>query len=326
MKFLVTGATGFLGQNLIQYLYENGHQAIALAREGSRPSETFQTLGVEIFRGDVVEAPSIQRIPENLDGVFHLAGVIAYHKRERSLMERVNVLGTTHVLDFCETRNLPLLHVSSVVAIGASRTPKILNEKSPYEVPDSFGYFASKKKAEDLVLQRSLPGKLRAVIVNPSTIYGAGDMEKSSRKAQLQVARGRLSFYPPGGVSVVNVEAVVHAMLKAFQVGKSGERYILAGENLLLKEVFALIAKHSGQTPPSWGLPKFLLQMIGRGGDLAELLGMQASLTSENAALACWYHWFDSSKAHQELGFQFEPADEAIRKSILWAKNKGLLS
>ncbi|MEI7974294.1 MAG: NAD-dependent epimerase/dehydratase family protein [Bdellovibrio sp.] len=325
MKFLVTGATGFLGQNLIQYLYDSGHQAVALVREGSRPPASLLNLAVEISRADVTAAPSLQKIPENLDGVFHLAGVIAYHKRERALMERVNVQGTVHVLDFCETRALPLLHVSSVVAVGASRTPVVLNETSPYEVPNSFGYFASKRKAESLVLQRSLQGKLRAVVVNPSTIYGAGDMEKSSRKAQLQVARGRLNFYPPGGVSVVNVEAVVHAMLKALQIGKSGERYILAGENLLLKEVFALIAKHSGQTRPKWGLPQVLLQIIGLGGDLAELFGFQASLTSENAALACWYHWFDSSKARQELGFQFESADEAIRKSILWAKKNGLL-
>ncbi|HEX4923770.1 MAG TPA: dihydroflavonol 4-reductase, partial [Bdellovibrionales bacterium] len=158
-----------------------------------------------------------------------------------------------------------------------------------------------------------------------ATIYGAGDAKKGSRKTQLKVAQGRFNFYTPGGVNIVAVEDVVEATIKAWQVGKSGQRYILAGENITIRQLFETIAKHAEVQAPKWYLPKAFLLALGQVGDLMEARGKRVSFNSEAARMAVLYHWFDSTKAQRELGLKVTPADVAIGNSVNWMKDQGLL-
>src|SRR5690606_17288303 len=128
----------------------------------------------------------------------------------------------------------------------------------------NLGYFETKRKAEIIVRSAAEKKELDAVILNPSTIYGAGDAKKGSRRTQLKVAQGRLPFYTSGGVSIIAVKDVVDATYQAWQTGKSGERYILSGENITIKNLFTLIAGAANVKPPSIYLPDPVVFALGK--------------------------------------------------------------
>ncbi|MNT34154.1 hypothetical protein D3C72_1701150 [compost metagenome] len=142
---------------------------------------------------------------------------------------------------------------------------------------------------------------------------------------QIKVAQGRLKFYTSGGVNVVAVEDVVAGIISAWKKGRKGERYILSGENLLIKDLFAIIAAEAGRKAPSIELPEHLLHVIGSFGDSLEKIGLKGPLSKENAWTATMFHWFDSSKARAELDFTPRPAKEAIHNSVRWMHDQGLI-
>lgn len=328
MKVLVTGANGFLGSWVTKTLVNEGHEVFALVRPTSDISE-LSGVDCKYVHGDVTDVHSLLEAFKGMDTVFHLAGVIAYKKSQRPQMDKVNVQGTANVVSVCrEYKIRRLVYLSSVVAIGGGFNPdQILNEESSYDISDlNLGYFETKHEAEKIVEKACAKGEIDAVILNPSTIYGSGDAKKGSRKMQVKVAQGKMKFYTSGGVNVVAVEDVVQGILSAWKNGRSGERYILAGENILIKDLFAMIAAEAGVKPPSHLIPNALLHTMGAVGDFMESVGLKGSLSRENAYTATMFHYFDSSKAQKELGFKPRPAKEAIHNSVQWMKDQGLLS
>lgn len=323
---LVTGANGFLGSWVVKILLQQGHQVKSLVRQGSDLSE-LQGIKTDLVYGDVTDIVSLQSAFAGVDAVFHLAGVIAYKASSRAMMEKVNVQGTANVIEACLQQKVPrLVHLSSVVAVGAGFSEnEILNENSIYNISHlNMGYFETKRQAEELVIQACRERQLNAVILNPSTIYGAGDARKGSRGMQLKVAQGKLKFFPKGGVNVVAVEDVVAGIISAWHKGRNGERYILAGENLLIKDLFRIIAEESGTQPPSVELPTWFLHLLGFVGDFIEKCGGPATFSRENAWSATLYHWFDASKAKRDLDFNPRPARQAIANSVRWIKENKL--
>jgi dihydroflavonol-4-reductase len=327
MAVLVTGATGFVGAWLVRNLTEKGETVHVLHRKTSNLDD-LKGLPFVSKLGDVTDAASVSSACLDVDTVFHLAGVVGYSKTARPLMDQVNIGGTRNVVEAVQTGRKPkLIYMSSVVAVGASfdRTP--LNEDSPYNLSHlNLGYFETKKAAEDLVREACRKGKIEAVCLNPSTIYGAADAKKGSRKTQLKVAQGRFPFYTSGGVSIVSVHDVIQAVLTAREKGRNGERYILSGENLTIKDTFDRIAALAGAKPPGIHLPNLAVKAIGKVGDMLETMGRKGPLNSENAWTALLYHWFDHSKARSELNFNPRPAQDALQESVGWMKEQGLLS
>lgn len=328
MNVLITGANGFLGSWLTKRLLLENHNVTILVRPSSDLSELQGLSGYHIAYGDVTDPQSVLEACREKEAVFHLAGVIAYKKSDRALMEKVNVTGTDNIIRACLANKVSrLVHLSSVVAVGAGFTSKdVLNEESAYQIAHlNLGYFETKRKAEQLIQQACQNQGLNAVMVNPSTIYGAGDAKKGSRKTQVKVAQGKFPFYTSGGVSVVAVEDVIDGIMLAWAKGKSGERYILSGENLSIRELFEMIAECAGQKPPSIYLPKALLFILGFLGDIKSFFGFTSSLSTENAYTATMFHWFDHSKAKRELGFNPKPARFAITNSVAWMQKNGIL-
>lgn len=325
-KICVTGANGFLGSWLVRHLVQRGHELRVIARPTSDLSE-LEGSKYELVHGDILDPESLRRAFLDQDSVFHLAGLVAYKAKDREKMEAVNVGGTENVLAACEARKIRrLLHTSSVVAVGAGFSPdEILNENSAYNVGHlNLGYFETKRKAELKVLEWVKAGRGDAVIVNPATVYGPGDAKKGSRKVQLKVAHGTLPFYPGGGVNIVGVDACVEGMIAAWEKGRTGERYILAGENLLIRDVFKIIAECAGVPAPKYRLPTGLLRALGGVGDLLSDWGLSTPVSSETVWTSTLYHWFDSSKAQRELGFSPGSAKAAIETSVKWIKENGL--
>lgn len=326
-KVLVTGANGFLGSWVTRKLIENGHETYALVRKTSDLSE-LEGVPCKYLYGDVTDLESLKVAFKDMDSIFHLAGLIAYKKSDRAKMDYVNVGGTRNVIEACAHHKIRrLVYLSSVVAIGAGFSSKeVLNENSKYNIKHlNLGYFETKRQAEILVKQACDNKRIDAVILNPSTIYGPGDAKKGSRKTQLKVAQGTFKFYTSGGVNVVAVEDAVQGIYSAWLKGRTGERYILAGENLYIKELFALIAKAAGQEPPKMLLPGFILHLIGIIGDTLGRFGFPAPVSRENAWASTLFHWFDSTKAQAELDFKPRPAEIAISQSVVWMKENGLL-
>ena len=326
-KVLVTGATGFLGNWLVKRLVLDGHH-VRILKRASTPLEEIESLAIEVAIGDVTQLESVEKASVGIDTVFHLAGLIAYSRAQRDAMDKVNIGGTANVIQACEKNRVRrLIYLSSVVAIGASFDGKPMNEDSDYNVAHlNLGYFETKHLAEALVKHAVEAGKIDAVMINPSTIYGPGDSKKGSRGVQLKVARGKFPFYPSGGVNIVSVDDVVDCIVAAWERGRKGERYIVSGENLLIHEAFDLIAKAAGVKAPALPLPNALIHLIGKIGDTLEKFGKKGSLTSENAWTSTLYHWFDSSKAQREFGFKPKPAAFAIEQSVKWSREHGLLS
>lgn len=326
MKVLVTGATGFLGGWLVRRLLEEGCDVRIIKRPNSSLEE-LEGLKLEIVAGDVTDRASLIEATKGVDTVFHLAGLIGYSRAQRSAMEKVNVDGTRNVIDACEINQVrKLVYLSSVVAIGAGFNKTPLNENSPYNVRHlHLGYFDTKHDAEVLVQDAVFAKRIDAVMINPSTIYGPADAKKGSRGVQLKVARGKFPLYPPGGVSIVSVEDVVDAVIAVWKKGRSAERYIVSGENLLLKDVFDMIAEFAGSKPPTIPLPRPAIFAIGKVGDFLEARGKKGPINSENAWTSVLYHWFDSSKAQRELGLKPKPASYAIEQSVRWMKENGLI-
>lgn len=327
MRVLVTGATGFLGAHVCRKLIDEGLDVAITCRPKSDLSD-LKGLRVTKIISDVTDSASLIKATENMDSVFHLAGLIAYSKLKRQAMEQVNVEGTKNVISACEKNKVRrLVHLSSVVSIGASFDGKLpLNEESKFNLHHlNLGYFETKKAAEELVIAATKAGRVDSVILNPSTIYGPGDAKKGSRSSQLKVARGKLNFYTSGGVNVVNYNDVTNAIVSAWKVGRSAERYILAGENITIKKLFELIAKHAGTKPPKVHMPDAIIHTIGQIGDVMEKFDMKAPLNSERAWTSVLYHWFDSTKAQRELGLKVTPADISIGQSVEWIKQNGLI-
>jgi dihydroflavonol-4-reductase len=326
MKAIVTGANGFLGAWLTRRLLAEGHEVSALVRKNSDLAE-LENAKPQYVYGDVTDKESLKIAFVNKDIVFHLAGVVAYKASERALMNQVNVEGTRNVVDVCAELKTPqLLHTSSVVAIGASFKPDLLTEKSDYTISNlNLGYFETKKMAENIVIEAVKNKRIHAICVNPATIYGFGDAKKGSRKTQVKVARGDFPFYTSGGINVVSVEDVINGILLALKNGKNGERYILSNENMTIKDLFIKIAGYAGVKAPQIYMPNWALHTIGATGDLLEKAGINIGVSRENAYTATMYHWFDSARARNELGFKPTSAEAAIENSVRWMKDNGYL-
>lgn len=328
-KVFITGGTGFLGSHLLERLAKEGAELTALYRSEKKLEDfkaqdpALDKLEIQWIKGDLFTDWSL----EGFDFIFHLAGFVGYSEEERAIMERVNVEGTAEVLKKIAAvhNKCKLIYSSSVVAVGAGENQQmVLDEESKYNMKSyDFGYFETKRKAEELVLEACNDG-LHAVVLNPSTIYGPRDMVKGSRKFQLQMARGELSVCSKGGVSIVHVSDVCDAFIKATEYEKSGERFILAGDNITIYELLSEIARQAKVKKPRFVIPTWILISVGYVVHGLSFLGLKTSFKLENLKVATMYHWFKSHKAKKELGFQPRGHKEALIDSLGWAKEKGM--
>ena len=331
----VTGGTGFLGSHLLEALSQLENAKIkSLYRSESTLNKLFSEVPnlekskkIQWIKGDLLsESWSLN----DVDLIYHLAGYVGYKEEDQAIMEKVNVEGTRHLLEKIALleKKPQLVHLSSVVTVGAGLNPNmVLNEESEYNVSKyNLGYFETKKKAEELVFEYSNKYGFFSVCLNPSTVYGPRDMKKSSRKGQLSMARGNLKFYPEGGVSVVHVKDVCSTLIKAPKLGRSGERYILSGDNITIFTLLEEIALISNQKPPRYKLTKTLLLTLGHLGSLLAKMGIKTGLNFKKMKIITMYHWFDSKKAQNHLDFNPTSYKECLKSSIAWAKQEGMLT
>jgi dihydroflavonol-4-reductase len=326
MKVLVTGGTGFLGANLVAALVARGDDVRVLRRAGSSLVALDQ-LPAEHVIGDITDPETVARAVAGCDLVFHVAALASYWRSRRGQIYHANLEGTRIVMAACLRAGIPrVVHTSSVAAVGIPPRGTIADETTSFDaLSATFAYADSKHRAEAEVRSAVARG-LDVVIVNPASVFGAGDHYLNTGRIVIEYGRGRIPVVPPGGMCVVDVEAVVRGHVLAAERGRSGERYILGGENLSHRQIAATVAEVAGRRAPRLVVPRGLL------GPAAVLLDSVARISpwtppvsGEQIRLSGVDFFFDSSKAVRELGYPILPFRAAVEQAYRWYREHGYI-
>lgn len=328
MRALVTGASGFIGANLVAALTEAGWEVRALLRPTSS-TVALADLTYEPVLGDVVDADSLPPAIAGCDAVFHAAGVVAdYWQQDLEQLYRVNVEGTRNVVRAALASGVSgLIHTSSQAALGLGNGTQPVSEDRSFDIhPQVYPYGHSKHLAE-LEVQRAVVQGLHAVIVNPTVVLGPRDVNLANSRIILEVDRGRVPAVPAGGVNVVDALDVAEGHLLALERGRPGERYLLAGHNTPNLDLVAQIGAVLGVRPPRYGIPPSLLPLLARLLDGANRLSPRPlPLSGDVLRLGARTLYADNGKARQELGFRVTPLQETLERTVTWLRHKGFLS
>lgn len=319
MRTVITGGAGFLGQKLAHALLAHGHKVRLLTR-GANPGIS----GAEVVTGDLSDTESLLRAFDGCDAVFHTAGLISYNPEKDSLMHSTNVLGTRHVVDAARRAGVGrLVHTSSTAAIGINYDPKrLMDETTPFNAATlRMAYFTTKWEAEEEVRKGA---GLDAVILNPGSLLGPGDTRRYEQTYPGLIYKYNPRFLVHGGINFVDVNDVVEGHLLAWKRGRSGERYILGGENLTFADLIRRTCAIIGREPPRFYLPLSLMGAAAGALRLLQRCGLHLHITPELVRQVCtWYLWVDAGKAARELGWKARPIDRAVHETLDWLKSLG---
>lgn len=317
----LTGASGFVGRHLAPLLARD-FRLRTLVRPGQE-LPWLRGLDVERVDGRLDDRDALARGCHGADVVVHLAALVSFRPEERGAMFATNAAATGDLADAALVAGVRrMLHVSTISAVAYRDRPEAVDESAPFNFgPLRIGYCDSKFAAEQRVLAACARG-LDAVIVNPPSMYGAGDRRKGDDSLLTAVMTGRVHFAPPGGLNVANVADVCDGIVRALQQGRRGERYLLTGENLTGAQLLARIADVVGGTTPRRVAPRALVQAAARALRWKErCLGSRPPLTSEILTLAGKFLWYDARKAARELGWRAGPVDAGI--AAAWRELQG---
>ena len=327
MKALVTGATGFVGAAVARALCERGWQVRALVRTGSDP-RNLQALPLELVTGDLTDPPSLARAVEGCEALFHVAADYRLGVADPRPLYRSNIEGTRNVLDAAQRAGVGrIVYTSSVATVGIPADGSPGTEDTPVALGDMVGHYKrSKFLAEELVRELVRSGA-PVVIVNPSTPIGPGDVKPTpTGQMVVDAAAGRTPAYVDTGLNVVHVDDVAAGHLLAFERGRIGERYILGGENMTLREILVQICRLAGRSPPRIRLPHSALLPVAYASEaLARLTGGRTRVTVEAVRLARKHMYFSSTKAAKELGYSWRPPARAFADALLWFREQGMV-
>lgn len=314
MDVLITGGTGFLGAHLCRRLVAEGHQVSVLRRAASDTARV-QGLPLRHVIGDLTDPEAVMRAAEGQEVVIHAAAHLVYWRQVRQAQSETNVDGTRHVVAACGAYDVRrLVYISSVVAIGIPEDDHPADEQFVFNLYDSgLNYPISKREAELAVLQAVDHG-LDSVIVNPSSIFGPHGRGYRGAEMIEKVRRGRVVTYFPGGFNAVHVDDVVEGIVAALTQGRSGQRYILGGENLSYRQAAEVVAHETGLRKPFVPVPSAVTWLAAHMLEpVGALTGVRPRFTYDVHYCARRFQYYDSGKAQRELGFRARPFADIVR-------------
>jgi dihydroflavonol-4-reductase len=296
VRVYVTGASGFIGGHVVRELYAAGHE-----------------VGDEWI--DLLDRERLRRAIAGCDAVFHLAALYSYDA-PASEQERVNVEGTRVVVELCRELEVGrLVHTSTCGTCGPVPGRPATEEDEPPDYELAVPYKRTKLEAERIVLAAARDG-LDAVVVNPTTPVGDGDRFPTPTGRMIEgVATGRYRGYVDTGVNVVDVRDVARGHLLALEHGRPGERYLLGGADLTLRELFAAVADLAGRSRPRIRVPYVAAQALARAG----------MANADEVTLARLPMYFSWDKAARELGYSPGPVEPALARAVREALDRDAL-
>ena len=329
MKALVTGTSGFVGSAVARRLAADGHELRVLLR----PTSDWRNLDgfdAEIAMGDLSDAASLKSAVSGCDAVFHVAADYRIWVPDGGAsMYRANVDGTRDLIRAAAEAGVDrFVYTSSVAVLGARKDGAVSDETTPSTETDMISHykkskFLAEKEVDRLVREEGAP----VVIVNPSAPFGPRDIKPTpTGRIVLDAAKGRMAAYLDTGLNAVHVDDVAEGHLLAFEKGEIGERYILGGENLSLREIIEIVTAYVGLPGPKLNLPRApLFPVAWMAEQLGRLTGREPSVTLDALRMAAKFMYYSSEKAGRQLGYDPRPARDALTDAVDWYRANGFL-
>ena len=324
MKIFITGATGYIGNNLAKKLANDGNILHALCRNEN--TNLLSHSNIKIFKGDITDRQSIEKAMQDCEQVYHLAAYARVWSKDPSIFYKLNVEGLKNVLDAARNFSIKkIVFTSTAGTLGPSGSRPVKEDDKRIGEPFT-EYEVTKTQAEILCKEYCNKFGMHIVMVNPPRIYGHGIITESNavtRLIKLYMA-GKWKIIPGDGKrtgSYVYIDDVVNGHILAMQNGRSGERYILGGENVSYNNFFELLAKITGKKISLIKLPVSAMMLAGNAIQLYSKITGKPPLLTPPWIKKYHHNWsLSSDKAKQELGYTYISLEEGLRKTVDWLK------
>ena len=324
-KILLTGANGFLGSHLLHELLRRGYAVRALVRDGNNCQIISQLVKenspIEVWEGDLTRPETVRGCADGCTAIIHAAALASANPARNPALWTVNREGTETIIEEANRAAVDrFVYVGTANVFGFGTLDNPGDETRPY-AGKRYGsdYMDSKRAATDAVLRAVAEQNLPAVLVHPTFMLGPMDSKPTSGQLLLELYRGRLIGYPPGGKNYIHVADVSMATANALTMGTIGESYILGHQNLTYRDAFRLMAGVVGVAPPRLPLPPALTWLYGAICDVqARLTGGPAMVNGTMVAIASDGHYFRSGKAITELFLPQTPVEQAVKDAFDW--------
>ena len=326
MKVFLTGGTGFIGSHVARELLRRGHDLRALVRAAS-PRENLGGLSVETFDGDLLRPESLRPGIAGCDAVMHLAADYRLWVTDPQRMYGINVDGTRELLRIAREENVPrVIYTSSVATMGFLSDGSVVDEETPVSLTNMIGHYKrSKYLAEQQAISAARSGQ-NVIILNPTTPVGSNDIKPTpTGRIIVDFLKRNFPAYVDTGLNLVDVTEVAKTHVDALTGGRSGERYILGGENLTLKRILDRLSALTGLPSPNVRVPHAVAMLFACYDQTitGKLRGREPRATVEAVRMGKKKMFASSAKAERELGFKVSPVDDALRAAIDWFRAQG---
>ncbi len=328
MKTLVTGATGFLGSHVARALAGRGEDVRVLVRPTS-DLRALEGIGAERFQGDLRDRASLSRALEGVRCVYHVAADYRLWARDPREIHESNVTGTQNLLDAARQAGVEkFVYTSTVATVAVPREGRLPNEETQSSVTEMIGHYKRSKFEAEQCASRAAENGLPVVIVNPTTPVGPGDWKPTpTGKIIVDFLNGRLPGYVETGLNFVPVEDCAQGHLLAAERGRIGERYILGGRNLTLKQMLDILSSTSGRPAPRWKIPYAVAYAAGCADmAISRLTGREPQIPLEGVRMSRHKMFVDASKAERDLGFTPGPIEAALGRAVAWYEANGYVA
>ncbi len=326
MKIFVTGATGFVGAHVARALAAQGADLRLLARSTSR-LENIAELNADVVTGDLLEPESLSKAMQGCEFVFHVAADYRLWVRDPEEMYKSNVEGTRAIIEAARTSGVRrVIYTSSVATMGFNREGHIATEESPVSINDMVGHYKrSKFMAEEIALDAGRKGR-NVVVVNPTTPIGEYDIKPTpTGRIVVDFLKRKFPAYVDTGLNLADVKEVARGHLLAMEKARPGERYILGGENLTLKQILDKLAAMTGLPAPTMKVPHAVAMGFAVFDQFftGVVMGKEPRATIDAVKMGRKKMFASSAKAERELGYQVLPVESAVRRAIDWFQAHG---
>ena len=328
MITLVTGASGFLGSHVARQVAARGERVRVLLRPGSQ-TRAIEGLVVERMAGDLRDAASLVRALEGVSRVYHVAADYRLWARDPQEIYESNVTGTRNLLEAARRAGVErFIYTSTVATVAVPRTGSFPNEGTSAGLDEMIGHYKRSKFLAEQEAQRAAADGMPVVIVNPTTPVGPGDWKPTpTGRILLDFLNGHMPGYVDTGLNVVAVEDAAAGHLLAAERGQVGQRYILGGRNMTLKEILDVLSGISGRPAPRLRLPHAVALFAGYADTLvSRLLSRVPLIPLEGVRMARHKMFVDCSKATRELGYTAGPVEQALERAVRWYQENGYLA
>src|SRR5262249_35868264 len=321
MKAFITGATGFVGSHVARALADQGADLRLLVRATSR-TDNIAGLRAEIAPGDLRDAASLKNAMSGCEFVFHVAADYRLWVRDPQQMYQANVEGTRAILEAArESAVRRVIYCSTVATIGFASDGSIADENSPVSPVEMVGHYKRSKFMAEQVALEAGRGGANVVVVNPTTPVGEGDIKPTpTGRIVVDFLKRKFPAYVDTGLNLADVKEVARGHLLAMEKAVPGERYILGGENLTLKQILDRLAELTGLPSPTTRVPHAVALGFAALDQFftGMILGREPRATVDAVKMGRKKMFASSAKAERELGYRVLPVEDALRQAADW--------